>query len=221
MCHDAAPYGMKICPDCFEKLPFIKGDRCGKCGKPVAKGEIICPDCGERDHVFESGYAAFVYDDTMRRAMSFLKYGGRREYAPVLGGLTADEAGEWLKDKTDAVIVPIPLHKKRERKRGYNQAALIAKEIAVRTGLPLDDGCLVRTKKTAALKDLDPEERRKAMEDAFDTVHGKKMPNKVIIVDDIYTTGMTMDAAAKALKAAGAKACFALSVCIGRGIMIE
>ena len=114
-------------------------------------------------------------------------------------------------------FVPIPLHPSRRRKRGFNQAELLAKELSGRSGIPADAGLLMRVKKTRAQKELNDQERLTNLKDAF-SVRKRKVPyQNIILVDDIYTTGSTMDAAAKVLKENGAKNIYFVCICVGNG----
>lgn len=105
------------------------------------------------------------------------------------------------------LIVPVPIHKKKKRKRGYNQAELLGKELSLCLNIPWNTGGIVRRKNTKPLKDLQPSERRKNLWDAFYIAPDKRHffeGKRVLVVDDIYTTGSTMDEMARTLKAAGA-----------------
>ena len=114
-------------------------------------------------------------------------------------------------------LIPIPLHPSRKRKRGFNQAELLAKAIAKRSGIPVDAKLLLRTKKTDAQKDLNDQERLANLRDAFSVQKNEIPYHNLILVDDIYTTGSTMDAAAKLLKEHGAQNVYFLCICVGMG----
>ncbi len=221
VCGEVAPFGQMLCPDCMERLPYITAGRCRKCGKPVADTDLFCDDCREHVHSYEQGFGLFLYDDVMRDAMAGLKYKHRQEYAQPMGELLYDGARDYIDRWKSDVIVPIPLHPSRFRKRGYNQAELIARPIAEKSQIPLRTDLLLRTKETDVMKKLDPEERKRNLNHAFYCPHRLRTGVKVLLIDDIYTTGATIDAASAALKASGAASVCFLSVCIGKGFMIR
>ncbi len=219
VCHEVVEEaGELACEICRVKLPYIKEPSCCICGKPLhLEEQEYCQDCRRKKHQFEEGRAPFFYEEVMRRSIARYKYSGRREYAEFY----ADEilkrcARRMLHWKAEALI-PIPLHPSRKRKRGFNQAELLAKAIAKRSGIPVDAKLLFRTKKTDAQKDLNDQERLANLRDAF-SVQKKEIPyHNLILVDDIYTTGSTMDAAAKLLKEHGAQNVYFLCICVGMG----
>ena len=115
------------------------------------------------------------------------------------------------------VLVPIPLHQSRRRKRGFNQAELLAKALSVRSGIPMDASLLIRTKKTHAQKELNDQERLANLKDAF-SIQRRNIPyHNLILVDDIYTTGSTIDTAARLLKEYGVQKVYFLCICVGMG----
>lgn len=220
VCHLPAPPGEGICPACRDRLPRILTARCRVCGKPVESGERICRDCGETPHFFSKGKGVFLYDETMRKTMSFFKYKGRREYGEALGEEVFREARSDLLDWGVGVVLPVPIHKDRLLERGYNQAEVLASRIAALSGLPLLKRTLLRVKRTPPLKNLTPKERREALASAME-LRGPIPKVPALLVDDIYTTGATLDAAAGLLLSAGVPKVFFLTVCIGGGFMVQ
>ena len=219
ICHEIVEEpGELACDICKTRVLRVRTPWCQRCGKPlIAHEQEYCGDCSRKTHVFRKGRAAFIYDETMRRSIARFKYDGRQEYAAFY----ADEilktcAREVLRWKAEALI-PIPLHPARRRKRGYNQAELLAKELSLRSGIPIDKNLLIRTKNTRAQKELSDQERKANLKHAF-SVREKRIPyKKIILVDDIYTTGSTMDEAAAVLKARGAEMIYFLCISVGRG----
>lgn len=219
VCHEVVEEsGELACGICRTRLPYIREPSCRKCGKPLLLEEReYCADCGRKTHHFRQGKAPFAYDEVMRASIARFKYGGRREYAAFY----AEEilfrcAKEMLFWKSEALI-PIPLHPSRERIRGFNQAKLLAEEISKRSGIPTDSTVLKRCKKTRAQKELDDRERLTNLKNAFSVREGKIPYKTVILVDDIYTTGSTLDEAARVLKEKGIQTIYFLSICVGRG----
>ncbi len=219
VCHEPAPYGHDICPSCVGRLPLITGDRCRKCGKPVKKAGELCHDCAETEHVYDEGLGIFLYEDTMRASISWLKYRGRREYGQVLGMLMGHCAAESLKRWQAEALVPVPVHRKRLMKRGYNQAEELAFGLSDFTGIPVLTGALRRSGETRAMKELAPEERRKNLAGAFSRGDGSVFGKKVVLIDDIYTTGATIDVCAGLLRDQGAEAVCFLTLAIGGGYL--
>lgn len=153
----------------------------------------------------------------MKNSVGAFKYKGRQEYAEFYGKELARAYQKQLKRWDAEVLVPVPVHKSRYRKRGYNQAALIARSIAEQTGLFADEKLLARTKKTTAQKELSTKERIKNLQGAFQLEKSVVQYKKIILVDDIYTTGSTADACADVLRKGGAEQIYLLCLCIGSG----
>lgn len=203
-----------ICPQCETMLHPIGHPRCFKCGKPVEKGEF-CRDCQKRKHMFEQGRGIFVYDSSMRRSVTRYKYYGCREYgdfyAKTMYRYAKMELREWKPD----LIVPVPVHRSKERMRGFNQAAYLAERISRYTGIPADMGLVQKNIKTKSQKKLNALQRRKNLEKAF-CVTGDVRGKDILVIGDVYTTGSTIDAMASCLKKKGAENVYFLTVCIGR-----
>ena len=205
LCGESMPPGQRIHASCVEKIPRISGNRCEKCGKPTHPGERLCSDCMEVSHRFDEGLGAFLYDGMIRDALLALKFRGKKEYADMLGLLTAMEAESFLKANRTELLVPVPMHPRKKRIRGYNQAEVLAERIGVYTGIPAVRSALVRTRGTAAMKALEAEERRKNLSGAFAAGNAEALRGKnICIIDDIYTTGATVDACAEVCFACGA-----------------
>ncbi len=205
-----------ICDACRNVLVPIGSDYCMKCGKPLeGEQEEYCSDCLRRTHSFEAARAVFSYQGALRQSIYRLKYSGKQEYGIVFGQEMARQLGPWIRQRGITRIVPIPLHPSRQRSRGYNQAALPARELGRLMGIPVDERLLYRTKRTAPLKTLTGRERRANLEHAF-SVRGTIPPGeRILLIDDIYTTGSTADAAAACLMAAGECRVYMLAVAIG------
>ena len=194
----------ELCGDCLGKLKYITSPFCMICGKQL-DNELAetCSDCGRRHHSFIRGVGALAYTKEIKQSMYRFKYGNRREYAAFYGDIIVKLKGHIIMSWKPDVIIPVPLHASRYRKRGYNQAALIAKEIGRRLEVPVEEGLLIRIVNTAPQKELNDKERTKY--------------KRVLLVDDIYTTGATLDACSDVLTNAGAAQVYFAAVCIGRG----
>lgn len=154
----------------------------------------------------------------MRGIMYRYKYGNRRDYTEFFAREAQARYGQWVRDCGVEVVVPIPLHRKKRRKRGYNQAELFAGRLARLCGLPMEANLLVRVRNTTPQKELSDKERKNNLKNAFKIRKNMIKYRKVLLIDDIYTTGATLDAAAEALRRAGTECVYCLCVSIGRGL---
>lgn len=203
-----------ICPECEKILKPVGHPRCYKCGKPVEQGEY-CRDCQKQHHIFDQGRGIFVYDSRMRRSVTRYKYYGCREYGDFYAKAMYRYAWRELQEWKPDLIVPVPVHKSKERFRGFNQAAYLAERVSRYTGIPVDVGIVQKVIKTKSQKKLNAFQRRKNLEKAF-RVTGDVAGKDVLVIDDVYTTGSTIDAMASCLKKKGAGNVYFLTVCIGR-----
>ena len=217
------PKGRLICPSCLLRLSSVKSPTCQKCGKEVWSEEIeYCADCVKHRRSFARGMALFNYTEDAARSMAAVKYKNKREYLDFYAEAAAEKLmryKEWEEWRFDA-LVPVPVHPARKRKRGFNQAEVLAKRMGERLGLPVCPEFLYRIRNTEPLKELNPDERLQNLQQAFRAdaeaiwISGIR---RVLLVDDIYTTGSTAEACTRALLSAGIeKVCF-FAVCIGQG----
>ncbi len=215
VCHGIAPRDRRICGECRKKLPVITSARCRKCGKPVADRQVLCSDCMRVRHLYTQGAGIFRYDDVMRSTVAYFKYKGRQEYGETLGRLMLESSRDLLALWKPDAVIPVPVHAARLAERGYNQAELLAAPLSEGSGIPLVRDLLVREERTKAQKKLGAEDRRRNLSGAFRCARGKAVPGRVLLIDDIYTTGSTVDACAGTLLKAGAFQVFFLTLCIG------
>jgi ComF family protein len=208
-----------ICEECltsFERVPSIA---CEVCGRPLPgwtqkeREPLLCPACQDRTYAFDRGRSFAVYEDAVVRAILLLKF----EQIEPLGEWFAERLAQLVSAERERlaadVVVPVPLHRERERERGYNQAALISKPLAKRLGLPHRAVLLMRTRARPDKQVLSLEERWESVRGAFATRPGSQVDNlRVLLVDDVLTTGATLDACARALREAGAKSVIGLTV---------
>jgi ComF family protein len=191
--------GTLLCDACVAGLPVADGARCQRCWMPSAAS--TCRHCSLTPPAFASLRAAFVMDAGARRLVHELKYQGLTSLAAPMAAAIRDRVS--LPDAD--LVVPVPLHRSRERSRGYNQAALLARGIARAAGVPFDGAAAQRVRKTTPLvKTMHRDERRAIMWGAFaarpDAVAGRA----ILLVDDVVTTGATLGSCARALLDAGA-----------------
>lgn len=210
------PKGQLICRGCFEVLSFVRQPVCKKCGKEVFCSTVeYCLDCSRHRRSFEYGVALLNYDERARHSMAGIKYRNKRQYLEFYVEAVCVRFGRQILRMGADALVPVPIHPSRRRKRGFNQAEILAEGIGGKLGIPVCSGLLVRNKRTAPQKELSPLERLKNLEEAFAVGTGVEDMESVIIVDDIYTTGSTVEACTRMLKAAGVKRVYFIAVCIG------
>jgi ComF family protein len=196
------------CGGCRHDLPRL-GDACPRCALP-SPGNAVCGDCLAHPPPLDFAVAAFRYEFPVDRMIQALKYAGQLAHAQALGIALADAvSGMDALDVIDA-LVPLPLAPARQRERGFNQAVEIARRVAAARGTALDHG-LVRVRDTPPQASLAPRERARNMRGAFVARH-PFAGRRVAIVDDVMTTGASLHAAARALRAAGARVTGALVV---------
>ena len=219
VCDDLVPIedGL-ICKECVLKIKYIKTPKCRKCGKQLYDENVIfCMDCEKKKHNYDFGYALYDYR-SMNRSIYRFKYNKRSEYAKYYAKDICENLGRELKELHADALIPVPLHQSRQVMRGYNQAEVLAKELAKLTGIPCYSNLIKRVKNTVPQKELDDRERQNNLKKAFHIPSDVVKLNKTIVVDDIYTTGSTIDAVAKELRQHGVEKVYYLTLCIGEGM---
>ena len=212
-----ADFSEKICAECAPKLRLVTAPYCMKCGKKLQEEGELCGDCRTKPHVYVRGRALYEYE-SVAASIYRLKYGERREYAAYFGEELAYYLGDFIRSVHPAAVIPIPLHKKRFRKRGYNQAALLARALGRELDIPVREDVLYRIKDTTPMKRLNPKERQNNLKKAFIMRQNDVKLETVIVVDDIYTTGSTIDEATRALQAGGVEKVYYVTLACGAGI---
>ena len=200
-----------VCPDCVKKLITVKGPICEKCGRPLYGEGLLCKDCEANEFSFDGGRSIFTYS-SVSDSIYRLKYMNRAAYAKTYGKLMAKEAKEWLEWIKPDALVPVPLHKKRLIARGYNQAKELADEISGQLGIPVADYLVKRTKNTVPQKLVDKTGRQLNMKKAFIVEENVVSFRRIVLIDDIFTTGSTIDSLARELKTAGVDEVYFLTI---------
>ena len=196
----------------------MKEPICKKCGKPIRNEENeLCYDCGEHDTYFEQGKSIWLHEGPVRWSIYQFKYHNRRMfgefYTEEMYRLYGKKIADW---KIDA-IVPVPLHWRRKRKHGYNQAEIIAKLLGKKTGINVNTNDLVRTVNTKPQKKLSHSDRKKNLQNAFGLKKMQYVGKNILIIDDIYTSGSTINSIAELFVKKGAAKVFFLTISIGQG----
>lgn len=203
-----------VCPHCEKSLQPVTGARCMKCGKQVEGEQEYCKDCASHRREFTEGRGIFLYDSKWKASLMKFKYYGCREYGDFYARcLYIYGKKELLRWKPD-LIVPVPIHWRKKHMRGFNQAEYLALRVGEASGIPVNCSLVRKKRKTKSQKKLDASSRRENLLGAFQIEENVK-GLKILVIDDVYTTGSTMDAMAKCLKEKGAQQVFFLTVCIG------
>ena len=208
----------RICRECIQKVKYIKEPYCIKCGKQLdSETDEYCYDCKRKKHSYDRGVAVYLYTDAVKQSIYRFKYKNKREYASFYAHEAADRYGGIIAQWGIEVIIPVPMFPDKQRHRGYNQAELLACELGERLNIPVNTEILIRSKKTTPMKELNDIERRKNVENAFNIQINVVEYKKILLVDDIYTTGATVDQCSKVLKQYGAEEVYFLCLSIGKG----
>lgn len=214
----AMPKGRLICPACLKQLSFVSSPACMKCGKEIgSRDQEYCADCIRRKKSFERGFALLNYDRRAAASMAAVKYHNKREYLDFYARAAALRFEKQFRQAGIQVIVPVPVHASRLKTRGFNQAAVLAEKLSAELGIPWEE-LLIRVKKTDPQKSLGSAERLKNLRGAFEAEQKAGKWERVLLVDDIYTTGSTAEICSRALLKTGVKQVFVFAVCIGHGV---
>ena len=204
------------CNICMASLDYLQGVTCIHCGKQLNEQYrySTCPDCKAGNFYYERAYSCFEYSGMGKVLMHKLKYEGKMQLAKVIAGLMEERLkNEGL--KTD-IIIPVPMHDKKLAARGFNQSYVIARELGIRIGKPVID-CLERTKETKDQYNLDRTQRYLNIVDAFSVrlMYNIDKYKSILLLDDIYTTGSTVNECSKVLKENGAKTIYVITAATG------
>ncbi len=217
MCDSVQPLGEIICPQCADSLEAIRNPFCRKCGKPLLDDRNeYCDDCRARAHQFREGRALYPYP-AVRKSIYRYKYQGRKEYAWFYGREMARHLGDTIRRWRPDALVPVPLHRTRQAVRGFNQAAALAEALGRELGIPVENHLIRRIRKTVPQKLLSRQMRQNNLKRAFKISKNVVKLNTIIIIDDIYTTGSTVDAITAVLQEAGIGHVYFITLAIGKG----
>ncbi len=207
-----------LCKNCTEKITWANQRSCIKCGKILQDWyePDYCMDCSHIRHSFKQGFCCVQYGELERQILHQLKYKGRGYLARKISEIMIDRIA--FENLAIQYIIPVPIHRLKLKERGYNQAGLIAGNLAAGLNLPWSDKILIRVRETEPMNQLHPKERRRNMQGAF--APGKKAGELVrdktlLLVDDIFTTGSTVDACVEVLLSMGAKEVYVFTFAAG------
>lgn len=205
-----------FCPTCIADFRHIRSPLCPICGAPFfseIKDDHPCEDCLRKRPFYDSAGAPYRYEGPILKAIHRLKYGAKGFLADSLGPLLARFVEEWIKNPGHLLIMPVPLHPRRVRERGFNQSLLLARHVAKGLKSDLDFLSLKRVRYTLPQTRLAKKERQRNVRRAFqlktrDAVKGKT----ILLVDDVVTTGNTLNECARVLKKGGSGKVFCASL---------
>jgi len=202
--------GKYFCDDCLKKLPFNNKYVCNHCGRELAVPEEYCNSCKQYNTHFDRARSVFLYEGAVRKTITDLKYRNRKYLAGILASYMLPL---YIKSYFNAdFIVFIPMTAKKQRKRGYNQAELIAREFSERCGIEVKDDIIYKRSETESQVGKSREERQKNLSGSFGIRNAEELENKtVLLIDDVLTTGTTADTVSELFKKKGAKEVFVLT----------
>lgn len=204
----ATPAEGYVCEACRGKVRFAQPPWCERCGRPF-EGDITqafeCTNCREMEWHFDSARSAVLAREPLREVLHRYKYQRAFWFEPFLAELLVRAAGPSLSGQSGMLIVPVPLHPTKEREREFNQAERLARRLGAATGLVVNARLLRRVVATRSQTQLSRQERLANVRKAFALGHGQQLNGeRIVLLDDMFTTGATTDACARVLKAAGA-----------------
>lgn len=186
-----------LCADCTEKMPFVRGHSCLVCGVPINDEADYCLRCQRTESAYGRNVSPLVYDGKARELVYALKFGGKKYIARTLGAMMSDA---FLSSGAEGeIIVPVPMTDAERKRRGFNQSELLAREVGRRLNIPVLPA-LVKTRDTRPQKELSGRERADNLKGCFAVAYGEYIAGrKILLVDDVFTTGATADECARAL----------------------
>ncbi len=217
-CNKVLPFGITVdyCVDCESNAAFERDRLCKICGKPITvpRGDLICNLCRKKKYSFIQNVTRYLYDGNARNAIIRMKFRGNNQWIALsLGKLLAETVVEEYADITFDCVTYVPISKKRMRDRGFNQSELIAGQISQRLGVPLFHNTLVKIKDNPKQSRLKAALREKNVKGVYQYGTDSVADMTVLLVDDVYTTGATLNECARMLKKSGALLVYCATVC--------
>ena len=202
LCAACNKLGSLLCDDCLEKMPWVNGPICLRCGRSLLNPANACGSCSQQSFPLQQVRASLFYREPLAGVIHKMKYNGLFALAKPLAQMMAKTWPDW--HSAPDTIVPVPLHKRRIRRRGFNQSALLAHRVGHQVKISVDDQALKRIRHTLPQVNLSPAQRLDNVRGAFTAETTLVKGKQILLIDDVYTTGATMSAAADALIASGA-----------------
>jgi len=212
----------KLCSKCEKKNIFIQEPVCYSCGKQIESYEAeYCNDCIKHPKSFTKGMGLCIYREPVIQSLAAIKYKNKRVFAEYYLSEIQKRKRIQLKKIQPDLVIPVPLHASKRRKRGFNQAEIFAEGIADMIGCPMEKKLVLRKRDTKPLKKMDPLQRKRTLAKAFQgnqEIYEKTgRPKTVLVIDDIYTTGATSEGVTRALKKLGVSKVYIFCIAIGQG----
>ena len=200
-----------LCDACMQSLPRNNGKVCAKCGEPIESKSKYCLRCKAKTPKFDRCWSPLLYQEPVVKLIRDFKYHNKQYFAETLGNFLVEQ---YVLNNLDCdFVVPVPLFKAREKMRGYNQAELLANQMHAMLDLPVATSVLKRVKNTQTQTELTKKEREENVKHAFKAENKELLKDRVVLlVDDVYTTGSTLNECASVLKQAGAKQVYCLTL---------
>lgn len=204
-----------FCDHCFKNMSFISSCVCQWCGRPLYSeftGEkILCGKCMAKRPTYDMARSVFIYETSSKDSILKFKYADKMEFGKTFVSLML-QAGTPLLQKTD-IIMAVPMHWSRRLMRKYNQAEILAKTLGKKTKIPYNPRVLIRTKYTTRQENKNYTERQANVKNVFSVKNKERIKGKrILLIDDVFTTGATVSNCAKTLKKSGAKAVYVLTI---------
>lgn len=211
-CSIQLPFGeLGLCDKCRKKITYVDEPVCLVCGREVRGNALYCTDCRTRKHEFLAGRFVFPYEKCARGVYDF-KYSNRAEYALFYADAMKKRWGDWLEGLNADALIPVPIHRIRLAKRGYNQAELLADELSKLIHVPVYAKYVRRVRNTVPQKLYDKARREINVKKAFIVAENSVKLKTVIVVDDIFTTGSTIDELSRELKKNGVEKIYFITI---------
>ena len=211
----SSKYG--LCEDCLRKIFPIAGPHCPKCGRRIRKDEAICVECTNKISHVDKSWSCCYYKEAIKNCVHLFKYNGYMGLIDIFSNIMSDFARKNKISEEIDVIVPVPIFSAKKRERKYNHAEILARSLSRELSIPIDLKNLRKIKWTRSQSEFDRKRRLENVVDTFMAIDKTAFSGKrVLIVDDVYTTGATVNECAKVLIDAGASK--ASSLTLARGV---
>ncbi|MSS73436.1 MAG: ComF family protein [Candidatus Latescibacteria bacterium] len=213
LCREGLSDGERIvCEACWAKVALLSGPQCPRCGAP-STGDDRCPNCAGRDYRFSGACVLASFDEGAQALIHLLKYREKTSVGVRFGRMLGEAVKADPRMSGVDRVLPVPLHRSRVRERGYNQSDLIARGVGEALGRPVEARALARTRATRTQTELSGKERAQNVSGAFIVRRPERVAGlRLLLVDDVFTTGATLDACAGVLLDAGAVEVFVAAV---------